>query len=410
MSLTSLPTTPAIKSDSSASTTCEPVPAAGSSNADAAGEPTAFERLFQTLTDASKPAKDGGTSLPVAGNLLPLETLPPTGNEIIDLKDLKAALARRPINGREGESNIDTEVSVSVTAAACPPPDPQTAAIAAVTGGAANNAAAASTGTAPNAGTETPSRLTAGQWLQARSVSNTAMPIAVDQSAAPANAEPAAATSAAAAVTGANFEAAMAALIKRAASETSTGADGPRPVVPLLTDLSTAAAAIAHATVPDAQSASAAAIRQSGGPGGLAVTVPVQSPQWGEEIGQHIRWMVGNQVQAAEIRINPPQLGAVEVRISVQHDQMNVVFSTQHAQVRDALADSIPRLRDMMAGNGYTNVNVDVSHHPSQGQQGTDAHAGHASDVLAADDEPAAPLHVMQSVSSAASGLIDFYA
>jgi hypothetical protein len=104
---------------------------------------------------------------------------------------------------------------------------------------------------------------------------------------------------------------------------------------------------------------------------GWALATPLhQAQQWGDEVGQRIRWMVGNQVHAAELRINPPQLGPIEVRVSVQHDQMNITFLSQNALVRDALEDAIPRLRDMMNQQGYASVNVDVSQRQAPDERG----------------------------------------
>jgi flagellar hook-length control protein FliK len=156
-------------------------------------------------------------------------------------------------------------------------------------------------------------------------------------------------------------------------------------------------------TLPDGQPQAAVPMRP-----GLSVSVPIQSPQWGDEVGQHVRWMVGNQVQAAELRINPPELGSIDVRITVQHDQTSVVFLSQHAHVRDALMDSLPRLRDMMAEGGLGSVSVDVSHHPSQGQRNADPRAEGTHDPSAGDGS--IPVDPFVSSAWTGSSLLDLYA
>ncbi len=82
---------------------------------------------------------------------------------------------------------------------------------------------------------------------------------------------------------------------------------------------------------------------------------------WDQAMGARVLWMVGRQVQGAEVRITPPQLGPVDIRISIQNDQAHVSFAAQHGVVRDALEASIPRLREMLSENNLQLVNVDVN-------------------------------------------------
>jgi flagellar hook-length control protein FliK len=74
-------------------------------------------------------------------------------------------------------------------------------------------------------------------------------------------------------------------------------------------------------------------------------------------------------VQGAEVRITPPQLGPIDIRISIQNDQANVTFAAQHGVVREALEASIPRLREMMSENNLQLVNVDVNQRNSSEQR-----------------------------------------
>lgn len=98
----------------------------------------------------------------------------------------------------------------------------------------------------------------------------------------------------------------------------------------------------------------------------LPVHTPLRHPEWSDEVSQRIRWAIGNQLQTAELKINPPQLGPVEVRVSVDADrQMTVTLASQHALVRETLTDNLPRLRELMSEHGFSAVNVDVSQHSS---------------------------------------------
>ena len=80
-------------------------------------------------------------------------------------------------------------------------------------------------------------------------------------------------------------------------------------------------------------------------------------------------WITGQQVQAAEIHIEPPQLGPIEVRVSITNDQANLLFNAPHAVARDAIQMSLPRLQEMLIESGLTLGNVSVGAHNAGGQQ-----------------------------------------
>ena len=99
------------------------------------------------------------------------------------------------------------------------------------------------------------------------------------------------------------------------------------------------------------------------------VPTTVGKQGWGNAVMQRVMWMSSQQVQTAEIALDPPELGPLQVRVSNQGEQTSVVFSSQHAQVRDALDQSLPRLREMMEEQGVDLADVNVSDHGFQGQE-----------------------------------------
>ena len=72
--------------------------------------------------------------------------------------------------------------------------------------------------------------------------------------------------------------------------------------------------------------------------------------------------MIHQDVQSASVKINPPHLGPLEVKVSIANDQVNVSFASHHAQVREALDASIPRLREMLGDNGLQLGDANVTH------------------------------------------------
>lgn len=93
----------------------------------------------------------------------------------------------------------------------------------------------------------------------------------------------------------------------------------------------------------------------------LQLARPVSHPEWGRELGERVSWMAGKSVQSAELRLNPARLGPLEVHVQIQNDQASVTIASHHAAVRELLEQAIPRLREMLVAQQFSQVNVDVS-------------------------------------------------
>jgi flagellar hook-length control protein FliK len=99
------------------------------------------------------------------------------------------------------------------------------------------------------------------------------------------------------------------------------------------------------------------------------VNTPLTEGGWDQALGERIQWMVNHKMQGAQIRLNPAQLGPMEVRVQVQNDQASIQFSSAHSVVREALEAALPRLRELFDASGVELVDVDVSGQSSAGGQ-----------------------------------------
>ena len=158
------------------------------------------------------------------------------------------------------------------------------------------------------------------------------------------------------------------------------------------------------------------ATRQYQNAGGNAtVTVPVGKPGWSDAVVDKVMWFSAQQINSAEIHLNPPDLGPLQVRISAHHDQASIFFTSPHAAVRDALDQALPRLREMMDGSGVQLLDVGVGGQGAaqqQAQQRTGG-GGFAANAGAGDDIDIDGIATTTSHGSAARGvlsLVDAYA
>jgi flagellar hook-length control protein FliK len=102
------------------------------------------------------------------------------------------------------------------------------------------------------------------------------------------------------------------------------------------------------------------------------LTARVGTPAWDNQLGQKVIWMVGGEDQSAILELNPPDLGPVQVVLNVSNDMASVTFSSQQLEVRQALENALPRLRDMMSESGIAlgNATVNAGAEGRQGQDG----------------------------------------
>lgn len=146
-----------------------------------------------------------------------------------------------------------------------------------------------------------------------------------------------------------------------------------------------------------------------------AIAAPLGEEGWGKAMGERIMWMIGKGVQTSSIRINPPNLGPIQVHVSVHNDQASVNILAHHGAVKEALEAAIPRLREMMQESNLQLVNVDVSHRENMGQERNSAmfqrdHAEHSNYFMQQEQALAPPVEEEAVRHYVSSGLLDDYA
>ncbi len=142
----------------------------------------------------------------------------------------------------------------------------------------------------------------------------------------------------------------------------------------------------------------------------LNVRTPLQAANWAADFSQKVVWLAGRESQSAQMILNPPQLGAVEVRLTVSGTEAGAQFFSPHQGVREAIEAAIPRLRDLMAEAGLSLGQASVSpesfrHASGQGEpQGRGAGS--------ADGENAEVVRVVNAATAQrvmGQGLVDLY-
>ncbi|WP_018275843.1 flagellar hook-length control protein FliK [Teredinibacter turnerae] len=144
----------------------------------------------------------------------------------------------------------------------------------------------------------------------------------------------------------------------------------------------------------------------------IPVTIRFGQTAWAGQVAERTAMMVAQNLSTAELQLDPPELGPLQVKVTVHNDQATVTFVSANAQVREALDQSANRLRDMLGQQGVALGDVNVSDQSSQqsgreqsqdGETHSPRGAGSSAELL--DGEDAAPV----TVWAAPTG-VDYYA
>ena len=135
--------------------------------------------------------------------------------------------------------------------------------------------------------------------------------------------------------------------------------------------------------------------------------MPLNQPQGQQQLAEKIRWMVNGRQSMAEIRLDPPEMGSMQIRLNVSGDSASVSFVVQSQHAKEMLADAMPRLRDMFSEQGIDLGESFVSQQQTgeQGEQQSGGQSGGGFDDNVPEDAKMNETRVVRQ----ANGLIDDY-
>ena len=222
-----------------------------------------------------------------------------------------------------------------------------------------------------------------------------------------------------------NFAAGMATMLDVQADQDSTRQGGEKAFSGLIDDgLKDLKSASSDTRVDDFANR-LAALTQAATPktaNALPVSQPIAMHQsgWTEEVVNRVMYLSSANLKAADIQLQPAELGRLDIRVNMVPDQQTqVTFMSAHPSVREALDGQMHRLRDMFAQQGMGQVDVNVSDQSrgwqgqEQAQQGQDGRSNASGGRLDSVDEelPAAVAEVAANTTSViGSSAVDYYA
>lgn len=125
------------------------------------------------------------------------------------------------------------------------------------------------------------------------------------------------------------------------------------------------------------------------------ISVPVNvvfgHERWQQLAAERTVTLLQQGIKSAELMLDPPELGPLQVRIQMQNDQAVIHFTSASAAVRDALDQTIPRLREMLQEQGVDLLQAGVSDQTSQdGAEAETRHDTERNQFVSGESEAAA--------------------
>ncbi len=87
-----------------------------------------------------------------------------------------------------------------------------------------------------------------------------------------------------------------------------------------------------------------------------------------DQVAEKVQMMMSKNLKNLDIRLDPPELGRMQIRMTMNNDIANVHFTVANSQARDLIEQTLPRLREMLAQQGMQLADSSVQQQ-SGGQQ-----------------------------------------
>jgi flagellar hook-length control protein FliK len=140
------------------------------------------------------------------------------------------------------------------------------------------------------------------------------------------------------------------------------------------------------------------------------VRADIGSKEFAPALGSQLSVLVRNGIEHAQLKLNPAEMGPIEVRISIDGQQAQVDFSAAQAHTRQALQDAVPALATALRESGLTLTGGGVFEQPreSRGDAPTQPQAGGRVATELGSDEPLPPNATPRLPRT--RGVLDLYA
>lgn len=148
----------------------------------------------------------------------------------------------------------------------------------------------------------------------------------------------------------------------------------------------------------------------------VTVNSQLGTPEWQQNVSQHITLFTRQGQQTAELRLHPEHLGQVNITLKIDDNQAQLQMVSAHSHVRAALEAALPVLRTQLADNGIQLAQSNISSDSFAGQQQQSSFGQQGSQrstegrAFAADEEETLSVPATLQAQVRGSGAVDIFA
>jgi flagellar hook-length control protein FliK len=140
-------------------------------------------------------------------------------------------------------------------------------------------------------------------------------------------------------------------------------------------------------------------------------TIAIYRKDFVNNLQDKVLVMVQQKLQQVDIRLDPPELGQMQVKLHLHNDQASIQFIVQNQQAKEALDQNMPKLREMLAEQGVNVGDANVGQQSDGHFDNEENESQLTSREALLEDEAAETSHVFsaQVVKGSTTG-VDYYA
>lgn len=168
--------------------------------------------------------------------------------------------------------------------------------------------------------------------------------------------------------------------------------------LPMATTLGESLAAVST-TISSAQNATMIGADKPAAPQSLTQTLKLEGGEdrWSQQLqsalGERLQVQVKNQIQHATIRLDPPDMGKIDISMQIENGRMQVHINASQGEVYRALQQVSNDLRQSLTEQNFVQVNVQVSSQSGQQHSGKEQAFSEAQQSVLAGADIESDLH-----------------
>jgi flagellar hook-length control protein FliK len=143
----------------------------------------------------------------------------------------------------------------------------------------------------------------------------------------------------------------------------------------------------------------------------LDKAINIAKPEGHQQLAEKVRWMVNAKQLVADVRLDPAELGSMQIKVSISGESATVNFVVQSHHARDALENATPKLRELLSEQG-----IELGQSSVRQEQGSDGEQNLSKDGFGPDgeelgdaDEQESENLMQQPIINGALGGIDYF-